>query len=356
MSQVLSQTIAQTIQQIDPPDPSAMERAQKKWNAVAKPLGSLGVLEDMVIRMAGIFGREDFSLAQKCVVVMCADNGVVAEGVTQTGQAVTAAVARNMALGRSSVCKMARIAGARVYPVDIGMANPVIHPNLDSCNIARGTANLLHTPAMTEEETLRAIDTGIRLARKLAGEGVTLLATGEMGIGNTTTSAAVLSVLLDRPVETVTGRGAGLSSAGLQRKIQVITQAITTHHPDRKRPLEVLATLGGLDLAGLTGLCLGAAACRVPVLLDGVISAAAALLAVGLCPSVQGYLLASHCSAEPAGRLALEALHLRPLLYADLRLGEGTGAVAVMPMLDMAMEVYHGDTFGDISIEAYQPL
>lgn len=348
-------TLEDMIRAIVPADREAMARAQKKWDAVGKPLGSLGLLEDAVVRMAGVFGTPDFAIDRKCVVVMCADNGVVAQGVSQSGQEVTAIVARNLAERRSSVCKMAKIAGAEVYPVDVGVAIPVEHPGIAQCCVRRGTRNMAAEPPMTRKETVRAIEVGIQTAEQLANDGVQLLATGEMGIGNTTTSAAVLSVLLDRSPAEIAGRGAGLSTAGLRRKIQVIESAIERYDPDELDSVDILCKLGGLDIAGLCGVFLGGALCHTPVIVDGLISAAAALLAVNLCPDVKDYLLASHLSSEPAAKPAMEALGLRPIIQAGLHLGEGTGAVAVMPLLDMAMAVYNGDTFDDINIEAYTP-
>lgn len=344
-----------TIRAIIPADREAMAMARRKWDAVGKPLGSLGLLEDAVTRMAGMFGTPDFVIDRKCVVVMCADNGVVAQGVSQSGQEVTAVVARNLAERHSSVCKMAKIAGAEVYPVDIGIAIPVDYPGIAQCCVRRGTRNMAVEPPMTRAETIRAIEVGIRTAEQLTQGGVQLLATGEMGIGNTTTSAAVLSVLLERSPAEIAGRGAGLSSDGLLRKVRVIESAIERYNPDELDSIDVLCKVGGLDIAGLCGVFLGGALCRVPVLIDGLISAAAALLAVNLCPGVKDYLLASHLSSEPAAKPAMEALGLHPILQAGMHLGEGTGAVAVMPLLDMAMAVYNGDTFDDINIEAYTP-
>ena len=349
-------TLLEVCAAITPADQAAMARAQEKWSRVGKPLGSLGLLEDMVVRMAGIFGTEDFSIAKKAVVPFCADNGVVAEGVTQTGQEVTAAVAGNMARRASSVCRMAKVAGAEVYPVDIGMAYEVDHPGIAQKCIRRGgTGNFVKELAMTRAEAEEAILVGVETAQLLCGRGVKLLAMGEMGIGNTTTSAAVLSVLLERSPAEMTGRGAGLSDDGLARKVKAIETALKRHQPDKSDTLDVLSKVGGFDLAGLCGLVLGAAYCRVPVLLDGLISCAAALLAVNLCPAAGDYILASHLSAEPAGWPVLNALGVKPLLQAGMRLGEGTGAVAVMPIFDMAMVVYNGDTFDDLQIEAYTP-
>lgn len=348
--------LQQVISAIAPANREAMEASQKKWDGVGKPLGSLGTLEDIVTRMAGIFGTPDFDISRKAVAIMCADNGVVAEGVTQTGQEVTAVVAANMARRQSSVCKMARVAGAEIYPVDIGMANAVDLPGIAQRCIRRGgTRNFVQEPAMTRQEAEQAILVGVETVKTLSDKGVRLIATGEMGIGNTTTSAAVLSVLLGRSPTEMTGRGAGLSDAGLERKIRAIETAIGRHHPDPADALDVLSKVGGYDLAGLCGVFLGGGVYRVPVLIDGLISAAAALCAATLCPVARDYMLASHLSGEPAGWPVLNALGVQPILQAGMRLGEGTGAVAVMPILDMAMAVYNGDTFGDLQIEAYTP-
>lgn len=341
---------------IIPADREAMEACRKKWDGVGKPLGSLGILEEMFVRMAGVFGTAEFDISRKAVAIMCADNGVVAEGVTQTGQEVTAIVAANMARRQSSVCKMARVAGAEIYPVDIGMANAVDLPGIAQRCVRRGgTRNFVQEPAMTRTEAEQAILVGVETARVLAERGVRLIATGEMGIGNTTTSAAVLSVLLGRSPAEMTGRGAGLSNAGLERKVQAIETAINRHHPDPGDPVDVLSKVGGYDLAGLCGVFLGGALCHVPVIIDGLISAAAALCAAVLCPPAKDYMLASHLSGEPAGGPVLNALGVKPILQAGMRLGEGTGAVAVMPILDMTMAVYNGDTFDDLQMEAYTP-
>lgn len=348
-------TLQEMLCTITPADREAMEAAQRKWDSVGKPLGSLGELEYMVVRMAGVFGTKDFSIEKKAVAIFCADNGVVAEGVTQTGQEVTAVVAGNMARRRSSVCKMARVAGAEVCPVDVGMVFPVDHPGILQRSIRRGTRNFVHEPAMTRQETERAILTGMETVKMLCDQGVCLIATGEMGIGNTTTSAAVLSVLLERSPAEMTGRGAGLSNEGLERKVRAIETALALHRPDPADAVDVLSKVGGFDLAALCGAFLGGAVYHVPVIIDGLISAAAALAAAVLCPDCRDYMLASHLSGEPAGWPVLHALGVTPILQAGMRLGEGTGAVAVMPILDMAMTVYNGDTFDDIQIEAYTP-
>ena len=350
-------TLEEVIQGIVPADQEAMRRAKARWDSIAKPLGSLGALEDAVIRIAGMTGSPDVDISKRAVVVMCADNGVVAEGVTQTGQEVTAIVAENMSTGDTSVCAMSRAAGAEVVPVDIGTAVPVTGTRIRQKCVRRGTANMTQGPAMSREEAVQAILAGVEIAQELRGQGVNLLATGEMGIGNTTTSSALAAVLLNRPVEDMTGRGAGLSSEGLQRKIRAIETAVRVNRPDPGDVLDVLHKVGGLDIAGLAGVFLGGALCRTPVLVDGFISSVAALVAARLCPQCKDYMLGSHASEEPASKLVLSELGLRPFLYAGMRLGEGTGAVAVMPLLDMGLAVYREmTTFEDTNIEAYQPL
>ena len=350
-------TLEEVISAIHPADEAGRKAAEKRWDAVAKPLGSLGLLEEAVVRIAAMTGRGDVDISKRAVVAMCADNGVVAEGVTQTGQEVTAVVTENMSRGDTSVCCMARLAGADVIPVDIGVATPVTGERILQKNIRRGTANLAKGPAMTRAECEKAILVGVEVVQELKRQGYQLLATGEMGIGNTTTSSAVAAVLLQRPVEDMTGRGAGLSSEGLQKKIAAIRQGIALNRLDPADPVDVVAKVGGLDIAGLMGVYLGGALCRIPVLLDGFISSVAALAAARLCPNAKDYMLGSHASDEPAGTAVLDALGLKPFLYAGMRLGEGTGAVAVMPLLDMALAVYREMcTFTDISIDAYEHL
>ena len=340
---------------ITPADQGAMAEAARRWDSIAKPIGGLGLLEEAVIRAAGVQGTADVSLDRKALAVFCADNGVTEEGVTQTGPEVTASVAASMAWGEACVCRMAWTAGAQVFPVDIGIAHPVEEGGLLRRHVTRGTRSIAKGPTMTRDEAVAAVVTGITLAEELKGRGYRLLAAGEMGIGNTTTAAAVTAVLLGRRVEEVTGRGAGLSDEGLERKIAVIRRAIEVNAPDPRDPLDVLSKVGGLDIAGMAGFYLGAALHHVPVVLDGAISAAAALLAVRLCPDAAKSLIASHRSAEPSSGLLLDALGLRPIVSADLKLGEGTGAVTIMPMLDMAMSIYRDmATFQGLGIPPYR--
>ena len=282
---------------------------------------------------------------------------MVAQGVTQCGQEITALVTENLSRGSTSVCCMARRAGLDVAPVNIGVAQPVSGERIRQRCIRRGTADMTLGPAMTREECIKAVETGIAVAGELADAGYDLLAAGEMGIGNTTTSAAVAAVLLGAPVPEMTGRGAGLSTEGLGKKVRAIETAIARNRPDPADSLDTLHKVGGLDIAGLAGLYLGAAARGLPTVLDGLISCVAALIAVRLCPAVGAYLIASHVSAEPAGRRVLDALELSPLICAGMRLGEGTGAVAGVTLIDLALAAYDNmPSFAEIGMEAYQPL
>lgn len=347
--------LRELIASIAPPDEAARRAAHDRWAACAKPLGGLGLLEPMVEEMAALTGSADLCLDARTLLVLCADNGVVAEGVSQTGSQVTAVVARQLGAGRSTACRMARVARCEVLPVDMGILDPPPLPGVYDARVANGTGNIAREPAMTRAQAARAVLNGIDLVRMQKEAGTRLLAAGEMGIGNTTTATAVTCALLGLDPARVTGRGAGLSDAGLQRKVHAIESALTVNRPDPADGLDVLAKVGGLDIAGLCGVFLGGALYRVPVLMDGVITAAAALCAVRLCPAASQAVFASHCSAEPCGELLLRALGKQPLITAGMHLGEGTGALAAMPLLDMALAVYGGSTFADYGMEAYTP-
>lgn len=341
---------------ISEPDRAAMAAARRQWNGLAKPLGSLGRLEEAVVRIAGWTGQADVRLPRRELFVFCADNGVVARGVAQSGPDVTAAVARALGAGESTVCHMAQPARCAVTAVDVGILDFPGAPGVWNRRIRNGTADIAQGPAMRREECVCALLAGAQVAAEGKARGASILAAGEMGIGNTTTTAAVACALLGGSPEAWVGRGAGLSGEGLRRKRAAVQAALAVNRPDPRDPVDVLSKVGGLDIAALCGFYLGCAAGRVPVLLDGAISAAAALCAVRLCPAARGALLASHVSAEPVGRPLLEALGLEPLLDAGLRLGEGSGAVAALPLLDMALAVYHGgQTFGRLGIDAYTP-
>ena len=350
----LEQEFHQIVSGIHPADVVTKGNAQKKWNSIAKPLHSLGKLEDHIMQIAALTGDTDVNLNRKALIVMCADNGVVEEGVTQTGQEVTAIVAENFLTCNTSAAIMCKKAGVDIFPIDIGMAADTKVPRYKTAN---GTANMTKGPAMTRDEAIKGIEAGIAMAEELKAQGYRLFATGEMGIGNTTTSSAVASVLLGQPVETMTGRGAGLSSDGLTRKIQAIKKAIDLNKPDAKDSIDVLAKVGGLDIAGMAGVYLGGAALQIPVLIDGFISGVAALVAARLCPEAADYMIASHVSKEPAAHLVLDELGKEAVLHADMCLGEGTGAIALCPFLDMGATLYNTlSTFDDIHVDQYEEL
>ena len=258
--------LTKLLETIRPLDENAMESARLHWDAIAKPLHSLGRLEDMIVQLAGICENPVPAPRKKAVLIFCADNGIVAEGVTQTTQDVTAAVTQNFAKGIASVNALSRICGTEVFPVDIGVAQALDCPGVLNRKVAFGTQNFAHGPAMRRDEAEQAVCTGIDLVQEKAAEGYNLIVTGEMGIGNTTTSSAVFSVLQGLPPEQVTGRGAGLSDAGLQHKIQVISRAVAALQPDPGDVLDVLSKVGGFDVCGMMGAFLGGAICRVPVL------------------------------------------------------------------------------------------
>lgn len=340
---------------IRPLDKQAMQEAGFLWDHIAKPIDGLGIFEKMIIQIAGIQENSHIDLMKKAVIPMCADNGIVAEGVSQSGMEVTAIVAANMASGVANICKMSQYAGAEVFPVDIGIASDKQVKNLRNCKIRKGTRNFLKEPAMSREEVLQAILIGIEQVEQCKKEGFHILATGEMGIGNTTTSSAMASILLNMPVAEVTGRGAGLDYAGLLRKQQVIEQAIEKYHIPKDQTLKILQTVGGLDIAGLVGMYIGGAIYRIPIVIDGIIASIAALTAYRLLPATRDFMLPSHMSKEPATKAIMKELALTPVLDAQLALGEGTGAVMLFPLLDMALTVYQGNTtFSDIAIKDYK--
>ena len=365
--------LSRLIARIDPVDGVAAAAARDRWNAIGKPVGGLGLLEDAVCRMAaaqaasGTAAAPDafptVEAAPRALAVFCADNGVVAEGVTQAPCSVTAVGARSLGAGTACVCQMARAAGCAVRVVDVGMARPVDAPGVEDRAVRRGTGDIATGPAMTREEAARAMITGAEVVRELASGGCRLIAAGEMGIGNTATSAAVASALLGRDPAELTGTGSGLPAGGLARKVAVIRRALGVNGlapgatgAGPRDPLAVIAAVGGLDIAAMCGFYLGAAAERVPVVLDGLISCAAALAAARLAPACAGYLLASHEPSEPAAPALLTELGLRAPLRAGLHLGEGTGAVALMPLLDLALAVYRSAaTFEDLAMDAYDP-
>lgn len=342
---------------VEAPDEEIRRKVLENWDNAAKPLDGMGRFEALTARIGAIQKTDKVDISQKAVIIMCADNGIVEEGISQSGQEVTLAVVKSMAEKKSSVGKMAAMIGADTIPVDIGVNCGEKIPGVVDKKIRRGTGNFRIEPAMTVEEGIRAIFTGIEMVRECKEKGCRILATGEMGIGNTTTSSAVTAALLGCDAAEVTGRGAGLSDEGLIHKRQVITEALEKYELKGADALRILTTVGGLDIAGLAGVCIGGALSHVPVVLDGVISMAAALAAERMVPGTKEYLIPSHKGKEPAVNLLMKELGLEPVIDGRLALGEGTGAVMMLSLLDIALAVYRDrTTFSDIRIEKYERL
>lgn len=376
----MGEDIYSLINQIAPADLKAIQAARTKWDSIAKPLGSLGTFEDIIAEMAGLMSTAEVSVKKPVLAVLCADNGVVEEGVSQSGQEVTLSVMRALAERKSTVSFMAEETGCEVIPVDVGVCfedesniSCEVKDIEELCNwtdkdsndnkrlrildrrIRNGTGNITKEPAMTGEECIKAVLNGISLVRDLKNKGFDLILTGEMGIGNTTTSAAVASVLTGKDPSFFVGRGAGLPDEKLKRKLEIVKRAIAFHNPDPEDIIGVLSAIGGLDIACLCGMFLGGAIEKVPVVIDGYISSVAALCAYRLNPLSKKAMIASHLTAEQGGRLIIEELGKKAVIQADMHLGEGGGAMMMLPMLKMALAVYNsGHVFDQLGIEAYQ--
>lgn len=332
-----------TVAAIRPADEAAMAAARDRQARLTKPAGSLGLLEDLSVRLAGLAGECPPPLPEPATVAIFAgDHGVHARGVSPWPQEVTAQMVANFVAGGAVVNAFARQNGADVLVVDVGVAIQ-LHGgrNLLDVNIRRGTRDLTAEPAMTAAETRQAVETGISVAHALTDGGARCLLTGDMGIGNTTPAAALIAAFTGRPAADVTGRGTGIDDETYARKVGVIADALTRHGPDPADPLGVLAAVGGLEHAALTGFLLGAAERRVPVIVDGVIAASAALAAAALAPDAVDAMVAGHLSAEPGAAVALSHLGLTPLLDLGMRLGEGTGALLALPIVASAVRVLH---------------
>lgn len=324
------------VREVLPLDRSAMTAAEEYQARLAKPPGSLGRLEEISIQLAGITGRVHNALNKKQLLVFAADNGVVAEGVSSAPQSVTKQQTINLMRGKTGAAVLAKHFGCGLTVCDVGVNADIYESAVLNRKIAYGTQNICTGPAMTREQTLQAILTGAEIARTVDAD---VIGVGEMGIGNTTTSSAVLAVLLGADVEAVTGRGGGITEESFRKKKAVIRTAIEVNRPDRDDLVGVLSKVGGFDLAAMCGAFLGAAAARRPAVIDGLISAAAALCAVRLCPNVRGYLVPSHASFEIGYRLAMEAMDLHPLFDLGMRLGEGSGCPLAFQVLDAACAV-----------------
>lgn len=317
----------------------ASEQAQKAIDHKTKPRGSLGRLEALAVKLAAIRGTADLVIPRKTVVVMAGDHGVANRGVSAYPQEVSAQMLLNFAAGGAAVNVLARGAGAEVVAVDMGVVTPVDHADIRSARVGPGTKDLVEQPAMTQEQAEQAVIYGVRLAETLVENGTSLIALGEMGIGNSTSASALTSVFTGAPALQVTGRGTGIDVAGVKRKVAAIQAGLRRSGAAPDDPWKALRELGGFEIAGLVGVALGAASRRIPVVLDGFITGAAALTAAAIDPTVCSYFIAGHCSAEPGHRIALNRLELEPLLELNLRLGEGSGAALAFPIIDAAIRV-----------------
>ena len=348
-----SVALSEILERIGSADATAMRRAGARQMNLTKPPGSLGRLEDVSVQLAGIFGVERPIIRGKAVIVAAGDHGVVAQGVTGYPQAVTAQMVRNFLGGGAAISVMARLGGVRQIVVDAGIAAAGLpdHPGLRNLQIGRGTADISRGPAMTREQAVRCLGAGAALARELAASGVDLIATGDMGIGNTTASSAIAAAMTGRPPAETTGEGTGRSPEELRHKTAVVEKALEVNAPDPNDPVGVLAQVGGFEIGVLAGVVLGAASERRAVLLDGFISGAAGLIAYGLSPSVRDYLVASHRSAEKGHGAVLVHMRLDPLLDLGMRLGEGTGAVLATGIIEAAAACLAGmATFGEAGV------
>jgi len=332
--------IQKVIEKIEPIDRQMMEKAQKRLDFLTKPRGSLGRLEELAKIVVGI-KREDIpNLKNKVIFTLAGDHGVAIEGVSVFPQEVTRQMVYNFLQGGAGINVLARHIGARVVVVDMGVACDLKpHPALIIRKINYGTKNMLKEPAMSREEAIRAIIEGIEIVEKELERGIDIIGTGDMGIGNTTSSSAIIASMTEAAVEEVTGRGTGIDESKLKHKVSVIRKILETNRPDPNDPIDVLSKVGGFEIGGLIGIMLAGASHRIPVVIDGFISGAAALLATKMEPKVKSYLIPSHCSAEAGHNLMLSFLGLKPILNLDLRLGEGTGAALAINIVDASIKI-----------------
>ncbi|MBE3586995.1 MAG: nicotinate-nucleotide--dimethylbenzimidazole phosphoribosyltransferase [Thermoanaerobacteraceae bacterium] len=319
--------------------PEPMAAAQSRLDSLIKPPGSLGRLEELAVRLAGMTGNPRPVINDRVIIIMAGDHGVVAEGVSAAPQEITHQQIPTFLQGVAGIGVLGKLACARLVVVDVGVAVPVDYPGVLQRKVRAGTGNIARGPAMTREEALRAVEVGIQVVREEIDRGATLVGLGDMGIGNTTPSSAIAAALGGFAPEEATGRGTLVNDEVLRRKVAVVTRALEVNRPDPADGLDVLAKVGGLEIAGLTGVILGAAARRVPVVIDGFITTAAAMVAAALQPRSRNFMIASHLSGEQGHRLMLEHLGLVPMLHLNMRLGEGTGAALAMPLVEAACRV-----------------
>lgn len=359
---------------VTPTSQSHRQLAKKHWDSIAKPLDSLGEFERIFQKLSAIYESEIPDISSKCITVMCADNGIVKEGISQSDKDVTLAVAKSMALGTSSIAVLSKAAGSKMMVFDMGIDSfdtEIYSLGVINHKLMHGTNNFIKEKAMPLDITLRALLTGIGIVRELKDNKTKIIGTGEMGIGNTTTSSALSAAILNLPVEDVTGRGAGLDDIKLNKKIDIIKEGIEKYGFRDKlfldsiksenksvrslAVLDLLSSLGGLDIATLTGIFIGGSIYKLPVVIDGVISEVAALFAYFINPLCKEYMVASHLSREPVASIIFDILGLKPVIDASLALGEGSGCAMLFPLLDMVLEIYTKNaSFSDIKIEEYK--
>ena len=359
---------------ITPTSQSHRQLAKKHWDSIAKPLDSLGEFEKIFQKLSAIYESEIPDISNKCITVMCADNGIVKEGISQSDKDVTLAVTKSMALGTSSIAVLSKAAGSKMTVFDMGIDSfdtEIYSLGVINHKLMHGTNNFIKEKAMPLDITLRALLTGISTVSELKDNKTKIIGTGEMGIGNTTTSSALSAAILNLPVEDVTGRGAGLDDAKLKKKVDIIKGGIEKYGFRDKlfldsiksenksvrslAVLDLLSSLGGLDIATLTGIFIGGSIYKLPIVIDGVISEVAALLAYFINPLCKDYMIASHLSREPVASIIFDILDLRPVIDASLALGEGSGCAMLFPLLDMVLEIYTKNaSFSDIKIEEYK--
>lgn len=342
-----------TLEEILPSDPDAKKITRDKWDKLVKPIGSLGTLEEATIKISGMTGKTINKLDKKAIVVMAADNGVVEEGVSAPPQIFTRVLAESTAKGITGVAILGKYTNTDVYTVDIGMNGKVSHPEIIDKKINKGTKNFVKEPAMTYDEAIKSIEIGIEIGNLLFERGYDILGVGELGIGNTTTSAAVLSVLSGLDVDTTSGKGAGLTEEQYENKKATILKGINFNKPNKEDPIDVISKVGGFDIGGMCGLYLSAGKNKKPIVIDGFISSVAALCAVRLNENVKDYILPSHLSNEPGAKYVMKELQMQAMMNLGMRLGEGSGCPLAFQVLEAATHTLENmGTFEEASLSS----
>lgn len=344
--------LQQFISNIKPINKSCSEMARNRVNSFAKPLGSLGKLEEIAINLAGITGNVKNTINKKCIIIMCSDNGVVEEGVASAPQYVTLAQTINFTKGLTGVAVLAKQSNTDLIVVDVGINSDKEIPKVHNRKIRKGTSNIAKGPAMTYEECLKSIGIGIEMAKKAHKEGYDIIGVGEMGIGNTTTSSAILISLTNCKLEEAVGKGGGVTNEGFEKKKLVIKKSLEINNVNKEDPIDILAKVGGFDIAAMVGVFIGAAFYKIPVVVDGFISAVAALTAVRIKPLIKDYLITSHCSKEIGYNIAMDELKLEAMVNLDMRLGEGSGCPIAFSIVEYACAMMNNmATFSEAKID-----